>query len=283
MSAKATSLSKYQVQQKQNKGLNMKYFFKLLLPQRLGLPGLLVLCSSVIMAQDDRQLTRSGNKDFNKEKYAEAEVSYRKALEKKNNMPEATFNLGDALLKQQRYEEAAKQFQLSAQTNPDKNIKAKAYHNLGNTYLEQKKYEEAVNAYKSALKQNPKDADTKYNLAYANEMLRQKNQNQDKNQDKKDDKKDDKKEDKKDDKKDDKKQDNKDQKDDKGDKDKDQNADNKNGDKDGDKKPQPQQSKLTKQEAERLLQALQNEEQKANQKMQKANAKPIDVKIEKDW
>ncbi len=257
----------------------MKYFFKLLLPQRLGLPGLLVLCSSVLMAQDDRQLTRSGNKDFNKEKYAEAEVSYRKALEKKNNMPEATFNLGDALLKQQRYEEAAKQFQLSAQTNPDKNIKAKAYHNLGNTYLEQKKYEEAVNAYKSALKQNPKDADTKYNLAYANEMLRQKNQNQDKNQDKKDDKK----EDKKEDKKDDKKQDNKDQKDDKGDKDKDQNADNKNGDKDGDKKPQPQQSKLTKQEAERLLQALQNEEQKANQKMQKANAKPIDVKIEKDW
>ena len=92
-------------------------------------------------------------------------------------MPEATFNLGDAVYQQKRYDEAAKQFQLSAQTNPDKSVKAKAYHNLGNTFLEQKKYEDAAKAYKNALKENSKDADTKYNLAYANAMLKQQQQN----------------------------------------------------------------------------------------------------------
>jgi Ca-activated chloride channel family protein len=268
------------MQAEQNKELNMEYFLNLSFsPQRFWALWLLLFSSTLLSAQDDRQLTRAGNKDFAKEKYAEAEVNYRKALEKKNNMPEATFNLGDALYKQQRYEEAAKQFQLSAQTNQDKKVKAKAYHNLGNTYMEEKKYEEAVAAYKKALKENPKDADTKYNLAYANEMLRQKNQDKDKNKDKKDDKKDDKKKDKKDE----QKQDNKDNKKDQGDKDKDQQADNKSGDRDKQQKPGEQKSKLSKEEAERLLQALQNEEQKANQKMQKANAKPAQIKIEKDW
>ena len=138
--------------------------------------------------------TRNGNKHFNKVVYADAEASYKKALDKKNNMPEATFNLGDAVYEQKRYDEAAKQFQLSAQTNPDKGVKAKAYHNLGNTFLEQQKWEDAVKAYKEALKNNPKDAETKYNLAYANAKLKQQQQgggqNNKDNKDKKDDKKD---------------------------------------------------------------------------------------------
>ncbi len=220
----------------------------------------------------EKKETRNGNKQFDKGVYTDAEASYKKALDKKNNMPEATFNLGDAVYQQKRYDEATKQFQLSAQTNADKTVKAKAYHNLGNTFLEQQKWEDAAKAYKEALKNNPKDADTKYNLAYANAMLiQQKNQDQ-KNKDNKD-KKDDKK-----DKKDDKKDQNKD------DKNKDQNKDqqSKNQDK-KDQQQKGQQPKLSKEEAEKLLQALQGEEQKTNQKMQQKQMKVVNVKIEKDW
>ncbi len=220
----------------------------------------------------DKKETRNGNKQFDKGVYTDAEASYKKALDKKNNMPEATFNLGDAVYQQKRYEEAAKQFQLSAQTNTDKTVKAKAYHNLGNTFLEQQKWEDAVKAYKEALKNNSKDADTKYNLAYANAMLQQqKNQSKDNkdNKDKKDDKKD---------KKDDKKDQNKDDKD----KDQDKDQQSKNQDK-KDQQQKGQQPKLSKEEAEKMLQALQGEEQKTNQKMQQKQMKVVNVKIEKDW
>ena len=103
----------------------------------------LALCSMAqipFTTNPEKTETRNGNKQFNKSNYTDAEASYKKALDKKNNMPEATFNLGDAVYEQKRYEEAAKQFQLSAQTNTDKNVKSKDYHNLGNTHLEQKKW-----------------------------------------------------------------------------------------------------------------------------------------------
>lgn len=233
----------------------------------------LTLCSSAQLpftTSPEKTETRNGNKHFNKGVYADAEASYKKALDKKNNMPEATFNLGDAVYEQKRYDEAAKQFQLSAQTNPDKGVKAKAYHNLGNTFLEQQKWEDAVKAYKEALKNNPKDVETKYNLAYANAKLKQQQQgggqNNKDNKDKKDDKKDQQ-----------QNQDNKDKKD--------QNKDqqSKNEDKKDEQKKQGQQPKLSKEEAEKMLQALQNEEQKTNQKMQQKQVKVANVKIEKDW
>ncbi|MCY7410755.1 MAG: tetratricopeptide repeat protein, partial [Chitinophagales bacterium] len=121
--------------------------------------------------QPEKTQTRSGNKNFESANYTEAETDYKKALDIKNNMPEATFNLGDAVYNQKRYDDAQKQFQLSAQTNANDEVKAKAYHNIGNTFLELKKWDEAVKAYKSALKINPADEDSKYNLAYANAML----------------------------------------------------------------------------------------------------------------
>jgi len=212
--------------------------------------------------------TRTGNKQFDKDNYADAEASYKKALDKKNNMPEATFNLGDAIYEQKRYDEAIKQFQLAAQTNPDNNVKAKAFHNLGNTYLEQKKYDEAVKSYKEALRLNDKDKDTKYNLAYANAMIQQQKQNQQKKDDKKD------------------KKDKKDNKDQKKDQDKkDQRPDQKQDDQQSknDQQKKGAQPKLSKADAEKLLQALNNEEQKTNQKVQQKEMKPVNVKIQKDW
>ncbi|MEP7128026.1 MAG: tetratricopeptide repeat protein [Chitinophagales bacterium] len=226
--------------------------------------------------QPEKTQTRSGNNEYQKQNFPEAEASYKKALDIKNNMPEATFNLGDAVYEQKRYEDAQKQFQLSAKTNADVDMQAKAFHNLGNSYLEQKKYEDAVAAYKNALKINPSDADTKYNLAYANAML-QKNKgdggDNNKNQNNKDQKDQQNKDQQNQDQKD---QQNKDQQN------KDQQANNQDQ-KDNEQQQQPQKSGLTKQEADQLLAALENEEQKVNQKMQKKQMKGVRVRIKKDW
>ncbi|MBL0308916.1 MAG: tetratricopeptide repeat protein [Bacteroidetes bacterium] len=220
--------------------------------------------------QPEKTQTRNGNKNFKKDNYTDAEADYKKALNEKNNMPEAVFNLGDAVYEQKRYEEAAKQFQLSAQTNADPVVKAKAYHNLGNTLLEQKKWADAISAYKNALKINPKDADTKYNLAYANAMMQQQQGGGENKQDQKN-----KKEDKKDQQQN--KQDNKDQKQDE------QQGKQQEQKEQQQKQGQQQQAKLSKEDAEKLLQALMNEEQKTNQKMQQKQMKPVNVKIQKDW
>ena len=233
--------------------------------------------SHLAIAQEERSLTREGNKFFDKQKYADAEASYKKALEKKNNFPEAMFNLGDAMYKQERYDDAIKQFELAAKSFTDSKIKAQCYHNLGNCQLDKKEYQTAVDAYKQSLKLNPNDRDTKYNLSYANSKLNEKNKQDQQNKDNKKNDKDQQKKDQKDQNKKDKgdkdKQDKKDQdKKDKGDK----------GDKDQ-KQPKGQQSKLTKEQAEKLLEALSPEEKKALEKMIKAQAKPVDARIEKDW
>ena len=224
----------------------------------------------ITSTQQERTETRKGNKLFEKDNYTDAEASYKKALDKKNNMPEAMFNLGDAVYKQKRYDEAIKQFQLSAQTNPDPAVKAKAFHNVGNSYLEQRKWDDAVKAYKESLKLNANDRDTKYNLAYANAMI-QKEKNDQKNN-KNQDKKDNKDQDKKNDKQDQKNQPPDNKKDD---------QQSKNDQQKGQQKGQ--QPKLSKEEAEKLLQALANEEQKTNQKVQQKQVKAVNVKIQKDW
>ncbi len=204
---------------------------------------------------------RKGNKLFVADSFsnaADAEVHYKKALEEKNNAPEAVFNLGDAEYQQKRYDTAANHFKLAGTLVADTLEKAKAYHNLGNAYAQAQKYEEAVKAYKDALKLNPKDADTRYNLAWCNEKLRQKNQgggggNQNK------------------------------QKDDKQQQDKNQQNKQQQQQKQQGNQQQKQQPKLSKQEAEQLMQALQNEEQKTNQKVQQKQVKVQNIKIQKDW
>ena len=218
-----------------------------------------VLCLS---AQEERSLAREGNKYFDKQKYADAEASFKKALEKKSNFPEAIFNLGDAMYKQGRYDDAAKQFELAAKLLSDTIFKAKAYHNMGNCSLEKKEYEDAVKAYKQALKFNPTDKDTKYNLAYANAKLKDKQQN--KQDQKKDNKQD---QNKKDEQNKDKQKQDQQGKDDKGDQ----------------KEKKGTGKELTKEQAEKLLQALKEEEQKTQEKMQKKMVKPQDVKLDKDW
>lgn len=123
-----------------------------------------------------------------KETYTQAEIDYRKAMSETTDYDKANYNLGTALYRNKKYEEAQNYFSKVAENKKvNKKLRAKAYHNLGNTLLQQEKYQESIDAYKNTLKLNPADKDTKYNLEYARQKLyQQEQQNQNNQQDKKD-------------------------------------------------------------------------------------------------
>jgi Ca-activated chloride channel family protein len=220
----------------------------------------LIFCSTSLFAQSERLLVREGNKLYKEKKYSDAEVSYKKSLNAKKGSPTGQFNLGDAYYKQGKYDEAASQFQsLSEDKSIDKEEKSRAYHNLGNSFLQSKKYEESINAFKNALKLNSKDNDTRYNLAYAQSMLQQqqqKEQNKD-NKDKQDQKKD---------------QQQQQQKQDEQKKDQQQQQQQKQAE---------QKQKISKEDAEKILQALNNDEKNTQKKFVKKESARIS--IEKNW
>jgi len=216
---------------------------------------ILLISSTLIYAQESQKLLRSGNKLYNNGKFKEAEIDYRKSFEKNKDYYKGMFNLGDALYKQNNFTESANVFKLLTQNNDlDKTVKSKAFHNLGNSLLQDKKYEESINAYKNALKLKPNDNDTKYNLAYAQKKLIQQQQQQ--NKDNKDNK---------DQQKQNKPQDNKDKKE--------------------DKKEQQQQQKneISKEDAEKMLNALLNQEKNLQDKKKKDSAKVVNSSFLKDW
>ncbi|RYZ50123.1 MAG: tetratricopeptide repeat protein, partial [Sphingobacteriales bacterium] len=154
-----------------------------------------------------RSELRKGNALYAEQKYDEAQNVYREALKKDPTSYTGMFNMGDALYRGKQFAPAREAMDASAKTTTDKMQQAHAYHNIGNTWLEEKKWEEAIAAYKQALRLNPTDTDTKYNLAYAQAMLK-KNGGDKNNKDKDKKNKDKKAQDKKDkDKKDQDKQD----------------------------------------------------------------------------
>ncbi len=258
----------------------------------------LVILNSLLVSlafAQEKKFIRQGNASYETKDYDNSELKYRKALEKKATSFDAGFNLGDALFKQKKYDEAAKQFENLTHSETSKENIAKAYHNLGNCNMvskdeqQQPKFQEAVDAYKNALRNNPKDDETRYNLAYAQKMLQkqqqQQKQNKDQNKDNKDqDKKNDQKnKDKKD--QDKKKQDKKDQnKKDQQDKDKqDKDKQNQPQDQKDQQKQQQKKQQIPKEKAEQMLKALENDEKDLQKKMKMQKVKGQKVKVEKDW
>ncbi|MFL5763350.1 MAG: tetratricopeptide repeat protein [Bacteroidia bacterium] len=221
-------------------------------------------------AQKEKQFIYKGNNAYNGKNYKEAESQYKTGVAKNKDSYKAAFNLGDTYYKQGRYEEAAQQFQDLTHKATSKDTLAKTYHNLGNSLLKSKKYSESIDAYKNALKNNPDDKDTRYNLCYAQQMLKQQQQQQQKNKDKNDKNKDKNKDKDKD--KDKKDKDKKDQQDkDKQDKDKQE------------KDKQEQQNQISKEDAKRILDALQNDEKNLQDKVKKGKVQGRKITIEKDW
>ncbi len=222
----------------------------------------LILSATNVFAQKERKYIRQGNREFENEKFEESEIDYRKAIdldEKKSYKP--LFNVGDALYKQEKYEEAVEQFNNLTDYELSKEEKAKIYHNLGNSLLQSDKLQESIEAYKNALRNNPNDMDTKYNLAYAQKKLeqQQQDQNQDQNQDNQDKNQDQN--------QDQNQQDNQDQ----------------NQNQDQQQQQQQQQPEISKEDAERILQALANDEKETQKKVKEQQAAAAKVKTEKEW
>ncbi len=216
---------------------------------------IITICS---FSQTDKKQIREGNNFYNNKKYRESEVAYQKALKKDPKSYKAIFNLGDALYKQEKYDEATKQFtEMTTKVN-DKENSSKAFHNLGNSYLLHNKIDESINAYKSALRNNPKDMETKYNLAYAQAM--KKKQEQQKNQNNKNN------------------QQNKQQQQ----KQQQQKQQDKKDNKDKEQQQQPK-DQMSKDDSERMLQALQDEEKNTQDKVKKIQAQQEKKTVEKDW
>ena len=248
---------------------------KLLL--KVGMVIYFICKANDVKAQTTNTLLRKGNKEYNKEKYNNATESYSKALQKAPKDVRANFNQGDAMFKLNQLDKAKEHYLLSANTSTNTDIKAKAHYNVGNVLYKQEKWEESAKSYKTSLKLNPKDEQAKYNLMMALAKIKKEGKSG------KDNKKDKDKQDKKDDKKD--KQD----KDQGQNKPQDQNGNqqqNQQGQNQQDKQQQQRQAEqgqMTKEEAQKLLDAISAEEGKVQQKLTKEKGKPSSKKVQKDW
>ena len=151
----------------------------------IGLTGLLGLTVEV-QAQASRHQLREGNRRYAKEQYDQAEVAYRKALERDSSDFRGQYNLANDLYRQEKYDEAARHYgQALAAKDVTKQQRAQTLHNQGNSYLQAARgseqmqgLQQAVNCYQESLKLDPKNDDTRYNLAYARRLLQQQQQQQ---------------------------------------------------------------------------------------------------------
>lgn len=219
------------------------------------------MCCTMATAQTDRQHIRDGNRLYRQQKFDKAEVEYRKAVEKNKENPQAYYNLGCALMQQQKDSLAVTNLETAGKLETSKIRKAKVYHNIGVICQSHQLFSEAIEAYKESLRNNPTDNETRYNLALCQRQL--KNQKNDKNQKNNNDNKD---------------------------KDKKNNEKNnqdkqKQNDKNKDNKQQQKQQddQMSKENAEQLLQAALQEEKNTQQKMKKQQAMPQKRRLQKNW
>ena len=226
-------------------------------------------------AQTDRNLIRQGNRAFKSQKWAVAETQYRKAIFKNQKNPQAIYNLGCALMAQQKDSMARQQFTHAAQLETNRLRRAASYHNMGVIMQNHREYAQAIEYYKMALRCNPQDNETRYNLALCKKLLKNNPQNKDQNKNNKDKNKD---KNKKDQNKD-KNKDNKDKNDDKNKNDKNKNNKNKNNQ----NQNQPNQDKMSRENAEQLLNAAVQQEQATKRKLQKAMSQPRRKAYDKNW
>ena len=145
----------------------------------------LLLAVGVSAQKAERDYIRKGNRLFNDSVFVDAEVNYRKALEVNPKSAVSMYNLGNTLSQQQKFQEAMEQYDSASKIEKDKMKLAHIYHNMGVLFQAGKDYAKAVDAYKMSLRNNPADHETRYNLALAQKMLKdqQNQQDQDQNQD----------------------------------------------------------------------------------------------------
>lgn len=226
------------------------------------LPGIvtsMLLFTLTTHAQTVRSYVKEGNRAYGKKQYVDAEVAYKKALEKNSQSDVAHYNLGNAYYKQQRYDEALQQYAQAAESFSSADERADAWFNIGNTLYASNKFPEAVKAYKQSLRYRPGDADALYNLQMALEkMKQQKNQQQNKqNQQQQQNQ-----------------QQNQQQQQ--------QNQQQQNQQQSQQQQPRlSQKQQIPKEEAERILEAMRNNEKEIQKNIRKREA--ARMRVEKDW
>ena len=227
----------------------------------IGMVLLLFMAVSVSAQKAERDFIRKGNRFFKDSVYVDAEVNYRKALEANPQSTVSMFNLGNTLTQQNKLQEAMEQYVGATKVEKGKSNLAQIYHNMGVIFHSQKDYAKAVEAYKQSLRNNPKDDETRYNLALAQKMLKdqqqdQQNQNQDQN--KQDQQKE---QDKKDQNKQDQKQ---------------------NQDQQQKSQPEKKDNEMSKENAEQLLNSVMQDEKDVQDKVKKQQVLQ-GGRLEKDW
>lgn len=210
-----------------------------------------MLSSMTVMAQSDRQYIREGNNHYRAGNYAQAEVAYRKALEKNPHNSQAEYNLGNALFAQRKDSAAIRAFENAARAETNPLRKAQAYHNIGVVCQSHKMFSEAIEAYKDALRLNSKDNTTRYNLEVCKRQLKEqkkKENERDKNK-------------------------------------KEKGTDKNQKDKNDKQQQQDKQdnSKMSKENALQLLNAAIQQEKNTQERMKKALQQPRSRKLEKNW
>jgi tetratricopeptide (TPR) repeat protein len=243
--------------------------------------------SSLLALPPERKDVRAGNKAYKKGDYATAEIEYRRALDKVSESANAKFNLGNALYKQtdsadmqsegvkQQVEQARKLYESVAEADVSDSQKAAAYYNQGNTYLRGQDFRAAVEAYKKSLRLNPDDMEAKQNLVFAQAMsnLQQQQpqpqpQNQDQNKDENKDRQQDQQQDQQ-------QQDQQQQQ---------QQQDNKNQQDKQQQQQQQREEKISKEDAQRMLQALEQQEKETQEKVKKEKAQKAKQRsTDKNW
>ena len=253
--------------------------YKFLINKKNLVVFIFILIKTTTFSQTAHKMLREGDASYKKEDYKMAEENYRKSLETQASS-KGNFNLGNAIFKQQRFDDAIKQYDDVANKSSDNALKSSALYNKGNAHFWKKEYDKAVQAYKESLRLNPKDEDAKTNLAKAKKMVQeqqkqqQKQQNQQNQQQNQKDKKD---EQKKNEQQNEQKNQQPPQ---------DQQQQNQQQNNEPDKQPQqnqqqqPQQD-LKKEEAKRMLQIMDDEERKVQQRLKKGKQKPS--RSSKDW
>ena len=251
--------------------------------------------------REDKKATNlvyKANELLQEDNYVEAEMEYRKAISKASNKAVGAYNLAHSYYKKGSYNEALFRNEEAAKNAKSKDEKHRAYHNIGNILMQEEECKAAVEAFKTALRNNPSDDETRYNLALAKECAEQQKDGGGED-DKKDENKEEEKDKEKEEKKEDENKDNQDKKDE-GDKDKkegdkeeddkgkpkDEKNDDGKGekdDKDKNQKPKPKPGQMSPQQIKNILDAMQNQEQKVQQKINAEKQKGAKVKTEKDW
>lgn len=242
----------------------MKQYLDLVEMKRILFIFTALLCIAQVWAQQESGDLRRGNIAYNDSNYTEAEVNYRRGLEKNDQSFEGHYNLGDALFRQEKYPEALEQYAkaeklLKADDKQGKaridNRLADTYHNMGNALYAQQQYDKAVAAYQESLRHNPKDNDTRYNLVKAMQQLQQQ-QNQQQNQDQQQQQQ---------------QQNDSTQQQQQQEQQQEQNQE----------QQQQQEQQMDKETAEQILQALEQDEQETQEKLQRQQGKKR--RVEKEW